>query len=221
MIPPKHDGEFVAAMEDVLDLYQQPYDPEAPVVCMDETSKQLVGEVRRPVPPAPGRPARIDYEYERKGTANIFLFTDPLRGWRSTSVTRQRARRDWAEAVRTLLDVDYPEARVVRLVMDNLNTHSLGSLYEAFAPEEARRLAVRLQIHHTPKHGSWLNIAEIELRALSQQCLNRRLPKLADLRREVAAWNETRNESSVGVQWRFTAPDARIRLRHLYPQIDA
>ena len=221
MIPPKHDGEFVAAMEDVLDLYQQPYDPEAPVVGMDETSKQLMGEVRRPVPPAPGRPARVDYEYERKGTANIFLFTDPLRGWRSTSVTRQRARRDWAEAVRTLLDADYPEARVVRLVMDNLNTHSIGSLYEAFEPEEARRLAVRLEIHHTPKHGSWLNIAEIELRALSQQCLNRRLPKLADLRREVAAWNETRNESSVGVQWRFTAPDARIRLRHLYPQIDA
>ena len=173
------------------------------------------------MPPAPGRPARVDYEYERKGTANIFLFTDPLRGWRSTSVTRQRARRDWAEAVRTLLDADYPEARVVRLVMDNLNTHSIGSLYEAFEPEEARRLAVRLEIHHTPKHGSWLNIAEIELRALSQQCLNRRLPKLADLRREVAAWNETRNESSVGVQWRFTAPDARIRLRHLYPQIDA
>lgn len=221
MIPPKHDGEFVAAMEDVLDLYQQPYDPEAPVVCMDEASKQLVGEVRPSVRPAPGRPARVDYEYERKGTANIFLFTEPLRGWRSTSVTRQRARRDWAEAVRTLLDVDYPEARVVRLVMDNLNTHSIGSLYEAFEPEEARRLAVRLEIHHTPRHGSWLNIAEIELRALSQQCLDRRLPKLADVRREVAAWSKSRNESAVAVQWRFTAPDARIRLRHLYPQIDA
>ncbi len=221
MIPPKHDGEFVAAMEDVLDVYQQPYDPAAPVVCMDETSKQLVGEVRRPVPPAPGRPARVDYEYERQGTANIFLFTEPLQGWRWTSVTQQRARRDWAQAVRTLLDVHYPAAKVVRLVMDNLNTHTIGSLYEAFEPEEARRLAVRLEIHHTPKHGSWLNIAEIELRALSQQCLNRRLPKRADLRREVAAWNKTRNESSVGVRWRFTAPDARIRLRHLYPQIDA
>ncbi len=221
MIHPKHDGEFVAAMEDVLDVYQQPYDPAAPVVCMDETSKQLVGEVRRPVPPAPGRPARVDYEYERQGTANIFLFTEPLQGWRWTSVTRQRARRDWAQAVRTLLDVHYPEAKVVLLVMDNLNTHGIGSLYEAFEPEEARRLAVRLEIHHTPKHGSWLNIAEIELRALSQQCLNRRLPKRADLRREVAAWNKTRNESSVGVRWRFTAPDARIRLRHLYPQIDA
>jgi len=221
VIPPKGDGEFVAAMEDVLDLYQQPYDPEAPVVCMDEASKQMVGEVRHPVPPAPGRPARVDYEYERKGTANIFLFTEPLQGWRSTSVTSKRTRRDWAEAVRTLLDVDYPKARVVRLVMDNLNTHSLGSLYEAFGPEEARRLAARLEIHYTPKHGSWLNIAEIELRALSQQCLDQRIPTLTDLRRKVTSWTKDRNQSAVGVRWRFTTPDARIRLRHLYPQIDA
>ena len=206
-------------MENVLDLYQQPFDPEAPVVCMDETSKQLVDEVRRPVPVRPGRPARIDYEYERRGTAAIFLFTEPLGGWRWVVATERRTRRDWAHAIRALLNVHYPEAKVVRLVMDNLNTHELGSLYEAFPPAEARRLAARLEIHYTPIHGSWLNIAEIELRALSQQCLDRRIPELAELQREVAMWEKERNESTVGVDWRFTAPDARIRLRHLYPQL--
>ena len=221
MIPPGHDADFVAAMEDVLDLYQQPYDRRAPVVCMDETSRQLVGEVSRPLPPARRRPARSDYEYERKGTANVFLFTEPLRGWRWASATEHRTRRDWAHAVRTLLDVHYPKARVVRLVMDNLNVHAIGSLYEAFEPAEARRLAARLEIHHTPIHGSWLNIAEIELRVLSQQCLARRIPALDQMQREIDAWEKPRNESSVGVTWRFTAPDARIRLRHLYPQMEA
>jgi hypothetical protein len=208
-------------MEDVLDLYQQPYDPAVPVVCMDETSKQLVGEVRCPVPVQPGRPARTDYEYERRGTANIFLFTEPLRGWRWVPVTERRTRRDWAHAIRALLDAHYAEAKVVRLVLDNLNTHALSSLYETFEPAEARRLAKRLEIHHTPKHGSWLNIAEIELRALSQQCLDRRIDQLSKLQGEVARWEQERNESTVAVNWRFTAPDARIRLRHLYPQIQA
>lgn len=206
-------------MEDVLDLYQQPYDPGAPVVCMDETSKQLVDEVQRPVHLQPGRPARIDYEYERCGTASIFLFAEPLAGWRWVVATEQRTRRDWAHAIRALLDVHYPEAKVVRLVMDNLNTHELSSLYETFPPAEARRLAARLEIHYTPIHGSWLNIAEIELRALSQQCLDRRIAELAKLQREVSAWQKDRNESTVAVNWRFTAPDARIRLRHLYPQV--
>lgn len=221
MIPPRHNADFVAAMEDVLDLYQQPYDPEAPVVCMDETSKQLVGEVRRPVPLQPGRPARIDYEYERRGTANIFLFTEPLRGWRWVPVTEQRTRRDWACAIRALLDVYYPKAKVVRLVLDNLNVHALSSLYETFEPAEARRLAAKLEIHHTPVHGSWLNIAEIELRALSQQCLDRRIDQLSTLQGEVGMWEKERNESTTAVRWRFTAPDARIRLRHLYPQLEA
>ncbi len=206
-------------MEDVLELYQQPYDPEAPLICMDETCKQLVGEVRRPVPVAPGRPARVDYEYERKGTANVFLFTEPLEGWRWAPVTERRTRRDWAHAIRGLLDVHYPRAKVVRLVMDNLNTHTLGSLYEAFEPSEARRLASRLEIHYTPKHGSWLNIAEIEIRALSQQCLDRRMPELAEVQRQVGAWEKTRNQSTREVNWRFTADDARIRLRRLYPQL--
>lgn len=217
MIPPDHDGEFVARMEDVLDLYQQPHDPGAPVVCMDETSKQLVGETRVPVPAAPGRPARHDYEYERKGTANVFLFTEPLLGWRWVSVTERRTGGDWAHAVKELLDVHYPEARVVRLVMDNLNTHILGSLYEVFEPAEARRLAVRLDIHYTPKHGSWLNMAEIELRVLSQQCMNRRIGDADFLRRQVTFWQDERNRSTVGVDWQFTTPGARIKLRRLYP----
>jgi len=206
-------------MEDVLDLYQQPYDPNRPVICMDETSKQLVAELRIPIPAKPGRPRRIDYEYERKGTANIFMFTEPLRGWRSVSATAQRTKVDWALAVRELLDVDYPRAEIVRLLMDNLNTHSIGSLYEAFEPQEARRLATRLEIHFTPIHGSWLNVAEIELKALNVQCLGRRIANFAFLKREVAAWERSRNRSTVGVDWHFTTPDARIKLKRLYPEI--
>jgi hypothetical protein len=205
-------------MENVLDLYHEPYDPSRPVVCMDETSKQLVAETRVPIPAAPGRPRRIDYEYERKGAANIFMFAEPLRGWRWAPVSERRTRVDWAQAVRDLLEVHYPSAKLVRLVMDNLNVHSVASLYEAFPPEEARRLIKRLEVHHTPKHGSWLNVAEIELRALSIQCVSRRIADIVILRREVKAWTKDRNRRSVEVDWQFKTTDARIRLKHLYPE---
>jgi hypothetical protein len=163
-------------MENVLELYHQPYDPARPVVCMDETSKQLVAETRVPIPAAPGRPRRVDYEYERCGTADVFIFTEPLGNWRCAEVTATRTRVDWAIQMKNLVDVWYPEATIIRVIMDNLNTHSLGSLYEAFPPEEARRIATKLELHYTPKHGSWLNVAEIELRVLTVQCLNRRIP---------------------------------------------
>ncbi len=205
-------------MEDVLDLYHEPFDPSRPVVCMDETSKQLVAETRLPLPPSSGRPRRFDYEYERKGTANVFMFAEPLRGWRWAPVSERRTRVDWAQAVRDLLEVHYPSAKIVRLVMDNLNVHSAASLYEAFPPEEARRLIKRLEVHHTPKHGSWLNVAEIELRALSIQCISRRIADIRVLRREVNAWTKDRNRRSVEVDWQFTAKDARIKLKHLYPE---
>ena len=205
-------------MEDVLDVYQLPYDPDEPVVCMDETCKQLVAEVGIPIAAAPGRTKRIDYEYKRNGVANVFMFTEPLAGWRSASVTERRAKVDWALAVRELLDVRYPNVRVVRLVLDNLNTHSIGSLYEAFAPEEARRLASRLEFHYTPKHGSWLNIAETELSVLSRQCLDRRIATKEDLVSEVLAWEQERNSSTVGVEWQFTTADARVKLKRLYPE---
>jgi hypothetical protein len=205
-------------MEDVLELYHRPYDPQRPLVCMDETNRQLVSETRVPIPASPGHVRRYDYEYERMGVADVFVFTEPLAGWRCASVTEHRAAIDWAQQVKTLLDVHYPKALVVRLVMDNLNTHCLGSLYEAFPPAEARRLAKRLEIHYTPKHGSWLNIAEIEIKALSVQCLDRRIPNIDILRREVTAWERDRNRTSVGVDWQFTSKDARIKLRRLYPQ---
>ena len=205
-------------MEDVLDVYHEPYDPSRPVVCMDETSKQLVAETRLPIPARPGQPRRFDYEYERQGAANVFMFAEPLRGWRWAPVSERRTRVDWAQAIRELLDVHYPTAEVVRLVMDNPNVHSVASLYEAFPPEEARRLTKRLEVHHTPKHGSWLNVAEIELRALSVQCISRRIPNIQILRREVRAWTKDRNRRSVEVDWQFTTSDARIRLKHLYPE---
>lgn len=204
-------------MEDVLDLYQQPHDLAAPVVCMDETPRQLIEELREPIAPAPGRPARIDYEYRRNGTANVFMFLEPLAGWRRTCVTEHRTAVDWALQIKHLLDVDYPDVRVVRLVMDNLNTHSIGSLYEAFSPAEARRLAARLEIHYTPKHGSWLNVAESELSVLSRQCLDRRIPDLATLTREVATWSEARNSTTARVEWHLTSTDARRKLKRLYP----
>jgi len=218
-IPPEASAEFVCDMENVLETYHEPYDPDFPKVCMDETSKQLVAETRAPVAAEPGRVERYDYEYERNGTANIFMFTEPLGGWRKTAVTDRRTRVDWAEQVRELLEEDYPEAKFVTLIMDNLNTHSCASLYEAFEPEEARRLTERLKIVHTPKHGSWLNIAELELNALSQQCLSRRIGDKPTLRREVAAWEEERNGKQKGVDWQFTTADARIKLRRLYPRI--
>jgi len=206
-------------MEDVLDVYCRPYDPTRPVVCMDETSKQLVAEVRPAIPAAPGQSERYDVEYERCGVAEVFLFTEPLGGWRRTAVTEHRARLDWAGQIRQLLEVDYPRAETVVLVMDNLNTHQIASLYEAFEPAVARGLARRLEMHHTPKHGSWLNIAEIELGVLSQQCLDRRIDKMEELQRECSAWDQQRNGRQKGVDWRFTTADARIKLKRLYPQI--
>jgi len=206
-------------MEDVLDVYCRPYDAARPVVCMDETCKQLVAEVRPPIPAAPGQPERYDVEYERRGVAEVFLFTEPLGGWRRTAVTEHRARLDWAGQIRQLLEVDYPRAEAVILVMDNLNTHGMASLYEAFEPELARSLAKRLQVHHTPKHGSWLNIAEIELGVLSRQCLDRRMDGIETVRTECSAWDQQRNEKQKGVDWRFTTADARIKLKRLYPQI--
>jgi hypothetical protein len=206
-------------MEDVLEVYARPYDPDAPVVCMDEQPVQLVKEVRQPLPMVAGLPQRIDYEYERNGTANIFMFTEPLRGWRDTIVTGHRTKTDWAVQVRNLLDGPYAAAPKVVLVRDNLNTHSTGSLYEAFPPAEARRIAQRLEIHYTPKHGSWLNIAENELSALTAQCLPRRIGTLEELRQEVGAWLTRRNQDAVRVHGRFTIDRAREKLSRVYPQL--
>jgi transposase len=206
-------------MEDVLDVYCRPYDPHFPQVCMDETSKQLLGDVRPPEPAIPGHPAHIDTEYERLGTANLFLFCEPLRGWRQVRVTDRRTKIDWATAIRELVDIHYPDAERIVLVMDNLNTHTPAALYEAFEPAEAKRLADKLEIHHTPKHGSWLNMAEIELSVLARQCLNRRIASRADLTAEVDAWETDRNATQRGVDWRFTAADARVKLKRLYPSI--
>jgi DDE superfamily endonuclease len=221
VIPPEHSGEFVAHMEDVLDVYQTPYDPQVPMVCMDEQPMQLIKETRQPLPAVPGKPEKVDYEYERNGTANIFMFTEPLNGTRHVHVTEHRTAVDWANEIRDLLEVRYPEAARVRLVCDNLNTHGIGSLYEAFPPEQARKLASRLEIHHTPKHGSWLNIAEIELSVLTMQCLDRRLPDMETLTKETQQWEQRRNESQKGVDWQFSTLDARIKLKRLYPQIQS
>ncbi len=218
-IPPEASAEFVCAMERVLEVYQRPYDPDQPVVCMDETSKQLVGETRQPLPPLPGEPERYDYEYERHGAANIFMFTEPLGGWRHVSVTERHTQVDWALQVRELLEVHYPAANRVTLVSDNLNTHDYASLYAAFPPVEARRLMDRLELVHTPKHGSWLNIAEIELNVLSRQCFCRMIGDAALLREHVAAWESERNSQQKEVDWQFTTDDARIKLKRLYPKI--
>ena len=208
-------------MEDILEVYCLAYDPSRPLVCMDEQPVQLLKETRAPESAAPGRLTRYDYEYERNGTANIFLFTEPLGAWRHLEVTGHRTKLDWARQIKWLLDDQYPDVEMVRLVMDNLNTHGIGSLYAAFPPEEARRLAKRLEIHYTPKHGSWLNIAEIELSAFTRQCLARRMPDQATLAREAAAWEQARNAGQKGVDWRFTTQDARIKLKNLYPQFQA
>ena len=218
-IAPKANAEFVCKMEDVLEVYQRPYDPKRPLVCMDETSKQLVGETRVPVAAATGRPARYDYEYVRNGTANVFLFCEPLAGNRRVRITARRTKVDWAHRVRELVDRLYPRAETIVLVMDNLNTHAPASLYEAFAPAEAKRIADRLEIHYTPKHGSWLNMAEIELGMLGRQCLDRRIADAATLEREAAAWEVTRNAKKSKIDWRFTTTDARIKLKKLYPSI--
>jgi hypothetical protein len=204
-------------MEDVLDVYTRPYDARRPLICMDEVSKQLLRDTRAPLRPAPRRPARHDFEYEREGVMNIFLFCEPLRARRWTDVTDQRTRVDWAHQIKDLVDVRYADAERIVLVMDNLNTHSPASLYEAFPPAEAKRLADKLEIHHTPKHGSWLNIAEIELSVLSRQCLERRIPDVATLQEEVRAWQEHRDRTATAIDWRFTTADARLRLKRLYP----
>lgn len=218
-IPPHADCAFVAAMEDVLEVYKRPHDPGRPVVCLDETSKQLVGEIRTPLPGAPGRPTRYDCEYVRNGTANLFMAFEPLAGWRHVDVTETRRRGDWSWFVKRLLDGRYRDVERVVLVMDQLNTHSTASLYDTFPPEEARRLADRLEVHHTPKHGSWLNMAEIELSALSRQCLTDRVEDRPALERAVAAWRTHRNRRHRKVDWRFTTNDARIKLKRLYPSI--
>jgi hypothetical protein len=218
-IPPEADAEFVCAMEDVLEVYHRPYDEKRPLVCLDEASKQLVGEAVQPLPAEPGQPERFDYEYVRNGTANLFMISEPLLGWRAVQVTERRTAKDFAEVVRWLAEEVHPEAEAVVLVLDNLNTHKPASLYEAFPPEQARRIIERLEIHYTPKHGSWLNMAEIELSVLAGQCLDRRIDNAGDLCREVSAWEEERNEQQVGVNWQFTTADARIKLRKLYPVI--
>jgi hypothetical protein len=204
-------------MEDVLDVYHQPHDPKRPLVCFDEGTKQQVKETRLPLPAQPGSIAKHDYEYERNGTSNLFLFFAPLESWRHVKITDQRTKIDFAHCMRDLVDIHFPEADKIVLVMDNLNTHKLASLYDAFPAPQARRILEKLEIHYTPKHGSWLNMAEIELSVLSRQCLNRRIPDQSTLIHEVAAWQDQRNAAHSTVQWRFTTADARIKLQHLYP----
>ena len=206
-------------MEDILALYTQPEDPLRPLVCMDEVPKQLVSDVRIPIPAQLGQPLRIDYEYQRNGVANLFMFFEPFRGQRHVKVTNTRTRLDWAQAMRELSDEIHPEAEKIIVVLDNLNTHTPAAFYLAFEPEEARRLVNRFEFHFTPKHGSWLNMAEIELSVLSRRCINRRIPDEQTLRHEVSAWVDDRNSKVVKVDWRFTTADARIKLKRLYPKI--
>ena len=210
-------ADFVAHMEDVLDLYAEPYDPQRPVVCFDETSTQLLADAREPVPTGPGRPKRQDYEYRREGTRNLFLACEPRAGWRHVAVTERRTKEDFARQMQWLVDEAYPDVPVVRLVLDNLNTHRMASLYETFPAPEARRIAKRLEFHYTPKHGSWLNMAEIEFSVFSRSCLRKRLPDEESLCREVQALELERNKAQAGVNWQFTAQDARGKLRRLYP----
>ncbi len=207
-------------MEDVLEVYKRPYDARRPVVCLDETSKQLVGEVAAPLPSAPGQVAQYDYEYVRRGVANLFMIFEPLAGKRDVEVTDRRTRKDYAACLRKIADEMYPDTEVIVLVQDNLNTHTAGSLYEAFAPSEARRLAQRFEWHYTPKHGSWLDMAEIELSILGRQCLARRIDNVHGLRRETKAWEKARNDGSMKVNWQYTTEDARIRLKRLYPSVE-
>ena len=231
MLPPEASadaavtGAFVWKMEDVLSVYERPYDPKRPVVCLDETTKQLVAETRTPLPPMPARdgkpgcPARDDYEYERRGVSSLFLVCEPLRGWRHVTVTERRTKRDWAHVIKDLVDVHYPDADAIVLVQDNLNTHTPAALYETFPPAEARRLAAKLELHYTPTHGSWLNIAEIELAILAKQVLGERIPDPQRLTEKTTAWHDTRNVKRGPVRWRFTTADARITLARLYPTL--
>ncbi len=206
-------------MEDVLEVYQRPYDKARPVICLDEQSKQLIEETRIPILPQPGQPARHDYEYKRHGTANLFMMFEALRGWRHVKVTDRRTKIDFAQVIRELCDVYYPDANKIVLVMDNLNTHKTASLYEAFEPAEARRLTERLEIHYTPKHGSWLDMAETELSVLTKQCLDRRIADQATLTSEIASWETQRNQAEAKIDWQFTTAGARTKLKRLYPSI--
>ena len=219
MIPPKANAAFVAAMEDVLCVYTRSYDPARPLVCLDETSKQLIAETRTPEPMQPGQPARHDYEYKRNGTANLFMLFAPLEGWRHVEVTERRTAIDYAKILRDLSDIHFPNAERIVLVQDNLNTHAMASLYEAFPPQEARRLIERFEWHYTPKHGSWLDLAESELGVLSSQCLDRRIPDKQTLIDEIDAWEHDRNTHHTKADWQFTTKTARVKLKHLYPSI--
>ena len=220
MIPPDASAAFVANMEDVLEVYQRPHDPELPVVCLDETSKQMIVETRAPIPAKPGRKARHDYEYQRNGVANLFMMFAPLEGWRHVKVTDRHTAIDYAHALQDLSDVHFPGAEKIVLVQDNLNTHKPASLYEAFPAAEAHRLVKRFEWHYTPKHGSWLDMAESELGVLATQCLDRRIPDKQTLTNEVAAWITNRNKHYAKAVWQFTTADARIKLKRLYPQFD-
>lgn len=219
-IPPEANAEFVCAMEDVLDVYQRPLDPQKPLVCLDETSKQQVRETRVPLPPKPGKPEVYDYEYERNGVSNLFMISAPIEGWRHVDVTDHRKKEDFARCIKDLVDFHFPDARKIVLVMDNLNTHKPASLYQAFTPQEAKRLMDKLEIHYTPKHGSWLDMAEIELGILQRQCLDRRIPDQKTLKEEVKKWEQRRNQQKATINWRFTTKDARIKLKRLYPIVE-
>jgi hypothetical protein len=218
-IPPQANAAFVCQMEDVLDVYKRPYDPKRPQICMDEMPKQLLAEKYEPLPLQPGQPQRQDYGYQRKGNANVFMIFEPLAGRRYVETNSHRKSVDWAHVMQAVADELYPQAEVIVLVMDQLNTHKLASFYEAFEPQEAHRLSRRFEIHYTPKHGSWLNMAEIELSALVRQCLQRRIPDQETLTAEAQAWAKERNQMTVKVDWRFTTTDARIKLKHLYPKM--
>lgn len=219
LIPPDNNADFVANMENVLDVYKRPFDPDNPVVCMDESPKQLIGETRVPIEMGKGKEKRIDYEYRRNGVCNIFMANEPLAGKRYVDIRERKTKRDWAEFVRGIADDLYPDADRITLVMDNLNTHRPSSLYEAFRPEEAKRIWDRFEFVYTPKHGSWLNMAEIELNVLNGQCLNRRIDNLEEVQREVSAWQAHRNNLDADINWRFETKDARIKLKRLYPSI--
>ena len=221
MIPPKANAQFVYCMEDVLDVYTRPYDPLHPSVCFDESSKQLVAETQLPLPAQPGQPERYDYEYERNGVSNLFMFFEPLGAWRHVEVTDQRTAIDYAYQMKYLVDERYPDAIKITVIHDQLNTHVPASLYKAFEPNEAKRILDKLEFHYTPKHGSWLNMAEIELSVLARQCLDRRIPDQETLKQEVAAWEQLRNQGNHSVDWRFTTADARIKLKRLYPSIQS
>jgi hypothetical protein len=219
VIPPEANAAFVAAMENTLEVYKRPRNAKRPLVCLDETSKQLIAETRQPLPMLPGQPARFDYEDKRNGTANAFMLFAPLEGWRQVKITERRTAIDYAQVLKDLSDVHFPHAEKIVLVQDNLNTHVQASLYEAFEPAEARRLVERFAWYYTPKHGSWLNMAEAELGVLSRQCLDRRIPDSVTLEREVAAWVRRRNTQNVKADWNFTTADARVKLKRLYPAL--